>query len=229
LAFTFLKLMLTSSYFLNITHNEHKQARGEHADARELASLYISKGVPIYPTPHGHSYHTIVWRMGIELENNNNSSNNANNEGGGEEAAGNREGNVNNNVQQEGGNNNENDINVIIDEALGNNNGNVAPNNNDVEDNNNRVSRGETGGGDISISRGETDAFYTDRYVEENGNNDRGSLFSRLNHSTYVEEKAIFCKLFHVTCIHCLVKDLIILTYYLSLDNTQGNNKRELT
>ena len=154
----FLKLMLTyticSFHHLPIkTHNE--QARGEHADARELASLYISKGVPIYPTPHGHSYHTIVWRMGIELENNN-----TNEGGGGEEAAGNREGNVNNNVQQEGGNNNENDINVIIDEALGNNNGNVAPNNNDVEDNNNRVSRGETGGGDISISRGETDTFY---------------------------------------------------------------------
>eukprot|EP00579_Thalassiosira_antarctica_P029268 CAMPEP_0202033826 /NCGR_PEP_ID=MMETSP0905-20130828/66245_1 /ASSEMBLY_ACC=CAM_ASM_000554 /TAXON_ID=420261 /ORGANISM="Thalassiosira antarctica, Strain CCMP982" /LENGTH=695 /DNA_ID=CAMNT_0048597739 /DNA_START=73 /DNA_END=2159 /DNA_ORIENTATION=- len=44
-------------------------ARGEHADARELASLYITKGVPIYPTPHGHSYHTIAWRMGLELEN----------------------------------------------------------------------------------------------------------------------------------------------------------------
>jgi len=202
--------MLTSSYFLNITHNE--QARGEHADARELASLYISKGVPIYPTPHGHSYHTIVWRMGIELENNNTNNNEHGAGGDGARMAGNRmEGNANNNnVQQEGGNNYENDINVIIDEALGSNNGNVAPNNNDVEDNNNRVSRGETGGGDISISRGETDTFYTDRYVEENGNNDRGSLFSRLNHSTYVEEKAIFCKLFHVTCIHCLEKDLII-------------------
>jgi len=187
--------MLISPHLPIKTHNE--QARGEHADARELASLYISKGVPIYPTPHGHSYHTIVWRMGIELENNN--TNNEHGAGGGELAAWNRiEGNVNdNNVQQQQGNN-ENDINVIIDEALGNNNGNVAPNNNDVG-NNHRVatnSRSEAGGGDNNISSGDTDAFYTDRYVEENGNNDRGSLFSRLNHSTYVEEKAIFCKLF---------------------------------
>lgn len=40
---------------------------GEHADARELAGLYISKGVPIYPAPRGHAYHTLVWRMGLEL------------------------------------------------------------------------------------------------------------------------------------------------------------------
>ena len=40
---------------------------GEHADARELASLYISKGVPIYPAPRGHAYHTLAWRMGLEL------------------------------------------------------------------------------------------------------------------------------------------------------------------
>ena len=144
--------------------------------------------------------------MGIELENNNNNNNNNNtnnNEqgaGGGELAAGNRmEGNVNNdNVQQQQGGNNENDINVIIDEALGNNNGNVAPNNN--EGNGNQIRPFLTlppfHEGDNNVSRGGTDAFYTDRYVEENGNNDRGSLFSRLNHSTYVEEKAIFCKLF---------------------------------
>jgi hypothetical protein len=40
---------------------------GEHADARELACLYISKGVPIYPAPRGHAYHTLAWRMGLEL------------------------------------------------------------------------------------------------------------------------------------------------------------------
>jgi len=42
--------------------------RGEHADAKELAALYISCGVPIYPAPMGHSYHTINWRMKIETD-----------------------------------------------------------------------------------------------------------------------------------------------------------------
>eukprot|EP00804_Cyclotella_cryptica_P020570 CCRYP_003413-RA/>CCRYP_003413-RA protein AED:0.01 eAED:0.01 QI:325/1/1/1/1/1/2/496/1130 len=42
---------------------------GEHADARELAALYLQNGVPIYPAPHGHAYHTIAWRMGIEVTN----------------------------------------------------------------------------------------------------------------------------------------------------------------
>lgn len=40
--------------------------RGEHADARELSALYIRSGVPIYPLSLGHSYHTLIWRMGIE-------------------------------------------------------------------------------------------------------------------------------------------------------------------
>jgi len=43
-------------------------ASGEHADARELAALYIKNGVPIYPAPMGHAYHTIVWRMGLEVK-----------------------------------------------------------------------------------------------------------------------------------------------------------------
>jgi hypothetical protein len=40
----------------------------QHADARELAALYISAGVPIYPYSLGHSYHTLNWRMGIETK-----------------------------------------------------------------------------------------------------------------------------------------------------------------
>jgi hypothetical protein len=42
--------------------------RREHADAKELAALYISSGVPIYPAPLGHGYHTIHWRMKIETD-----------------------------------------------------------------------------------------------------------------------------------------------------------------
>ena len=44
------------------------QVRGEHADARELAALYIKNGVPIYPSPLGHAYHTLAWKMGLEIE-----------------------------------------------------------------------------------------------------------------------------------------------------------------
>ena len=43
-------------------------ARGEHADARELAALYIKNGVPIYPSPLGHAYHTLSWKMGVEIK-----------------------------------------------------------------------------------------------------------------------------------------------------------------
>lgn len=43
------------------------QARGEHADARELAALYIKNGVLIYPSPLGHAYHTLAWKMGVEI------------------------------------------------------------------------------------------------------------------------------------------------------------------
>lgn len=39
---------------------------GQHADAKELAALYISSGVPVYPRSLGHSYHTLLWRMGVE-------------------------------------------------------------------------------------------------------------------------------------------------------------------
>jgi hypothetical protein len=39
---------------------------GHHADARELSALYIQAGVPVYPRSLGHSYHTLIWRMGVE-------------------------------------------------------------------------------------------------------------------------------------------------------------------
>jgi hypothetical protein len=41
---------------------------GQHEDAKELAALYIASGVPIYPRSLGHSYHTILWRMGVEAK-----------------------------------------------------------------------------------------------------------------------------------------------------------------
>mmetsp|Transcript_26410 Transcript_26410/g.42942 ORF Transcript_26410/g.42942 Transcript_26410/m.42942 type:complete len:1203 (-) Transcript_26410:24-3632(-) len=60
-------------------------ARGEHADARELASLYIKNGVPIYPSPLGHAYHTLSWKMGVEIKAQQQSDNgNKGNAGGGE-------------------------------------------------------------------------------------------------------------------------------------------------
>lgn len=49
-------------------YQSSKQSRGEHADARELAALYVSCGVPIYPAPLGHAFHSIYWRMKVELE-----------------------------------------------------------------------------------------------------------------------------------------------------------------
>ena len=33
---------------------------GQHADARELAALYISSGVPIYPNCCGHSFRALI-------------------------------------------------------------------------------------------------------------------------------------------------------------------------
>jgi len=42
--------------------------RGQHADAKELAALYIQCGVPIYPAPLGHAYHTLYWRMKVEAD-----------------------------------------------------------------------------------------------------------------------------------------------------------------
>jgi hypothetical protein len=39
---------------------------GEREDARELAALYISNGVPIYTKCLGHTYHTLYWRMSVE-------------------------------------------------------------------------------------------------------------------------------------------------------------------
>jgi hypothetical protein len=41
---------------------------GEHGDAKELAGLYLKSGVPIYPAPFGHEYHTINWRMKMEVK-----------------------------------------------------------------------------------------------------------------------------------------------------------------
>lgn len=40
----------------------------QHADAKELCALYIRAGVPIYPYSLGHSYHTLVWRLGVEAK-----------------------------------------------------------------------------------------------------------------------------------------------------------------
>jgi len=62
-------------------------ARGEHADARELAALYIRNGVRIYPSPLGHAYHTLSWKMGVEIKTRLPSDNeiNGNDEGGGSE------------------------------------------------------------------------------------------------------------------------------------------------
>lgn len=39
---------------------------GQWEDARELAALYVSAGVPIYSRCLGHSFHTLNWRMKIE-------------------------------------------------------------------------------------------------------------------------------------------------------------------
>ena len=77
------------------------QATGEHADARELASLYLQNGVPIYPAPHGHAIHTLAWRMGLEMKamqtddddanssdaNNNTSASNSNNSNSNKESS----------------------------------------------------------------------------------------------------------------------------------------------
>ncbi|KAG7363414.1 Tub family protein [Nitzschia inconspicua] len=41
---------------------------GQHADAKELCALYIQAGVPIYPHSLGHSYHTLLWRLGVEAK-----------------------------------------------------------------------------------------------------------------------------------------------------------------
>lgn len=40
----------------------------QHADAKELCALYVQAGVPIYPSCLGHSYHTLVWRLGVEAK-----------------------------------------------------------------------------------------------------------------------------------------------------------------
>ena len=71
---------------------------GEHADARELASLYISKGVPIYPAPRGHAYHTLAWRMGLELSSSTTTTSTVGEDGRREENDGQRTGNVSNPV-----------------------------------------------------------------------------------------------------------------------------------
>jgi len=51
--------------------------RGEHADARELASLYVRSGVPIYAPCQGHAFHTIMWRMSREARDMENSAGNS--------------------------------------------------------------------------------------------------------------------------------------------------------
>lgn len=45
-----------------------RKFRGEHSDARELAALYVSSGVPVYPKCRGFSYQTLTWRMSIEAQ-----------------------------------------------------------------------------------------------------------------------------------------------------------------
>jgi len=40
---------------------------GQHADGKELAALYTRSGVPVYPRSLGHTYHTIAWRMMLEI------------------------------------------------------------------------------------------------------------------------------------------------------------------
>ena len=42
--------------------------RGEHSDARELAALYVSSGVPVYPKCRGFSHQTLIWRMSVEAQ-----------------------------------------------------------------------------------------------------------------------------------------------------------------
>ena len=50
----------------NETLTHSLQKLGQQADARELSALYIQTGVPVYPLSLGHSYHTLVWKMGVE-------------------------------------------------------------------------------------------------------------------------------------------------------------------
>ena len=109
---------------------------------------------------------------------------------------------------------------AILGEALGN--GIIAPNNNNNEGNNVRVpppppppprsnnNVEEEGDDDNNNVNTNTDAFYTHRYVEEaqdehtTGRSD-SFLFSR-NHTTYVEEKALFCTFcFSFVAMHSLV------------------------
>ena len=40
---------------------------GLHEDAKELACLYVSAGVPVYPRSLGHSLQTLLWRMQVEI------------------------------------------------------------------------------------------------------------------------------------------------------------------
>ncbi|GAX09839.1 hypothetical protein FisN_11Lh183 [Fistulifera solaris] len=40
---------------------------GFQEDARELISLYISEGVPVYPRSYGHVHQTMLWRMQTEI------------------------------------------------------------------------------------------------------------------------------------------------------------------
>lgn len=39
-----------------------------HADAMELAALYLAAGVPIYPHCHGHAFRTLVWRIKVQVK-----------------------------------------------------------------------------------------------------------------------------------------------------------------
>ena len=39
----------------------------QYEDCHELAALYLQNGVPIYPYSLGHAYHTVYWKMNIEM------------------------------------------------------------------------------------------------------------------------------------------------------------------
>ncbi|KAL7538071.1 hypothetical protein ACHAXR_011479, partial [Thalassiosira sp. AJA248-18] len=181
-------------------------ARGEHADARELASLYITKGVPIYPTPHGHSYHTIAWRMGLELEHHPSLLQQE------EEEEEQNQGGRNDN-DAEGNNTTTTTYSTLVGgniTTIGGGGGAASTRANTNFGGGNNNNQGGGGGGARTLGNnannnnadnattdddasGNTDAFYTERYDGDQDNNHRDSLFSR-NHLTYVEEKALFWK-----------------------------------
>ena len=121
---------------------------------------------------------------------------------------------------------------AILGEALGN--GIIAPNNNNNNGGNNaRVpppprrnnnvleeEEGDDDDDDNNNVNTNTDAFYTHRYVDEahddhtTGRSD-SFLFSR-NHTTYVEEKALFCTFCFSFCCYAILLFLQLQPHRLS-------------